>query len=164
MSTENLIYNTARADGMPEVLSALLVAQAKHETGNFTHRFFTKGKNAFGYSYVSGAKWQLPDPGGIADNGAGIAQYASIQNSVHEITDWIKRRQKEGRFPADLREITTPDQYAALLKKLNYYGAPESLYRDALRRWYESLTLTDGVTMLSVVVVVALMVYGLKKS
>lgn len=120
---------------MPSRLATIMIAQAQHETGNFTHRFFTVGNNAFGYSYVPGAKWQLPTPGSVADNGAKIAQYASVQNSVHELTDWIKRRQREGKFPPDLSVINTGDEYAALLKGAGYYGASEETYAAGIKRW-----------------------------
>ncbi len=90
MTTEQKIYNAAARDGMPSVLASLLVDQSKHETGNYTHRFFTVGNNAFGYSYSAGSKWQLDKGGPNADNGVAIAQYASVEDSVHEITDWIK--------------------------------------------------------------------------
>lgn len=131
---DELIYNTAIADGMPPILATYLVAQARHETGNYKSRFFTVGKNAFGYSYVQGAKWQLPAPGPKADNGASVAQYASVANSVHEITDWIARRQREGRFPADLATITSPEEYSRLLKNAGYYGASYDTYTAALIR------------------------------
>jgi uncharacterized FlgJ-related protein len=140
MAIENIIYNTAVADGMPATLATFIVAQAKHETGNFQHRFFTQGNNAFGYSWVSGNdKWQLPDPGPVADNGVRIAQYATVQNSVHELTDWIKRRQAQGKFPRNLKEITTPESYAWYLKNSGYYGASYTLYSDRLRYWYDRL-------------------------
>lgn len=128
MTNDDIIYQAARTDGMPENLAILITAQARHETGNYTSRFFTVGKNAFGYSYVKGGKWQLPTPGPIADNGAAIAQYSTIQNSVHELTDWIRRRQKEGKFPLNLETIQTPEQYGQLLKNSNYFGAPLDQY------------------------------------
>lgn len=139
MFYDDVIYNTARADKMPERLAIFLVAQARHETGNYKSHFFTQGKNAFGYSYYAGAKWQLPTPGPIADNNAPIAQYSSVENSVHEITDWIKRRQAEGKFPQDLRTITSPYQYAELLKNAGYYGASLNSYAAALVNHLEEI-------------------------
>lgn len=139
MSIENTIYSTAKSDGMPDLLAKFIVAQSKHETGNYTSRFFTIGNNAFGYSYVPGAKWQLDKGGPNADNGVPIAQYASVQNSVHEITDWIKRRKQSGTFPANLAEIDTPEKYAWYLKQAGYYQAPYDLYANALINWFNNL-------------------------
>jgi uncharacterized FlgJ-related protein len=123
--TENqisaLIYATAMNDGMPDQLARLILAQAKHETDDFTSNAFIKNNNCFGYKYVPGGKWQT---------GAGItstekdpyAKYKTIEDSVHELTDWIKRRQFGKKFPADLNEIKKPVDYATLLKNCGYFG------------------------------------------
>lgn len=126
-------------DGMPERLALFIVAQARHETGNYSHRFFTDYKNAFGYSYYPGSDWQLFPPGTIADNGAPIARYSSVDRSVHELTSWIKRRQAEGKFPADLTQITTAEQYSSLLKSAGYYGASLSTYTAGILRALENI-------------------------
>jgi len=133
--TENqisaLIYATAMNDGMPDQLARLILAQAKHETDDFTSNAFIKNNNCFGYKYVPGGKWQT---------GAGItstekdpyAKYKTIEDSVHELTDWIKRRQFGKKFPADLNEIKKPVDYAVLLKKCGYFGDPIKNYIDGL--------------------------------
>lgn len=162
MNYDQQIFSTAIADGMPEPLAMFIVAQARHETGNYKHRFFTEGKNAFGYSYVKGAKWQLPTPGTKADNGLPIAQYATVENSVHELTDWIKRRQKEGKFPGNLTLIDTPEKYASLLKNAGYYGAPLQIYTNGLISWLkkildeEILTKETGGTALIVILLLVI--------
>lgn len=135
-TTEQKIFDTARAGGMPVTLSLLLIAQAKHETGNFTSNFFRQYNNAFGYSYVAGGRWQLPGGGSVADNGQPIAAYASVENSTNEIVDWIKRRQSQGKFPADLNTITSPDQYASLLKNAGYFGDTLANYAAGLRSFF----------------------------
>jgi hypothetical protein len=115
MTTEKTIYDTAISDGMPDILARMMVAQSKVESGNYKHDFFTKGKNAFGYSYDPNSHWQLDKGGRNADNGVAIAQYENVINSTHEITHWIKRRQNDGQFPKDLNVIKTPAQYARYL-------------------------------------------------
>lgn len=132
MKTEQLIYNTALSDGMPDKVAGFMVAQSKLESGNYKHRFFTIGKNAFGYSADKNSKWQIK-PGSKADNGIPIAQYATIQDSVHEVTSWIKRRQKEGKFPKDLTEITTIDKYGSLLFNARYGGRSAKEYINGMK-------------------------------
>jgi hypothetical protein len=139
MSIEELIYSTAVQDGMPSLLAQFIVAQSKHETGNYKHRFFTTGKNAFGYSYVKGGRWQLDKGGPLADNGVPIAQYSSVSNSVHELTDWIKRRQRDGQFPKDLRDIKNAEDYAMLLRYAGYFTAPLSAYAAGMVYWLKKL-------------------------
>lgn len=138
---ETTIFQAAKAKGLPDLLSAFIVAQAKHETGNFTSNAFTRYNNAFGYSYT-GSKYQT-GKGLIADNGQPVAAYASVKDSTFEIADWIGRRVGEGKFPIDLNTIRTPDQYAQLLKAAGYYGDTVANYSNGLRYWFESLDLKN---------------------
>lgn len=125
------IKQIAIADGMPVRLSELIAAQAAHETANFTSKVFVQNNNAFGYKYVKGAIWQ-DGAGRTSTEGDPYAKYASLANSVHELTAWIGRRVKEGKFPPDLNTITTPLGYASLLKSCGYYGDTAQNYTAGL--------------------------------
>ena len=118
---DEIIYKTALADGMPDNIARFLVGQAYHESGNFKSKFAVKYNSVFGYSYNPFSKWQKKVPGTLADNNVPIASYATIEDSVHELTSWIKRRQKEGKFPKDLLTIETPYDYAKLLQNCGYF-------------------------------------------
>lgn len=163
MNPQEIIYRTATGAGFPAKLAALMVAQAQHETGNFTSNFFKNFNNAFGYSYVKGAKWQLPDPGTTADNGLPIAKYSSLVNSTMEVVDWIKRRQAQGKFPADLSTIQNPEQYAKLLKDAGYYGDTLENYSRALRRFFDAglniATSTEGMTIVGIALIGGIIYY-----
>lgn len=137
MSTEKTIYDTAIADGMPHKLAVLMVAQSKLESGNYKHRFFTIGKNAFGYSYDKNSRWQLDKGGPKADNGVPIAQYKSVEDSTHEVTSWIKRRQRDGQFPRDLNTIQDPMTYTWHLRHgaHPYGGRNDKEYSDGIAYW-----------------------------
>lgn len=118
---------------MPPALALLIVAQARHETAGYSSNVFTRCNNAFGYKYVgqslsTGACTASPE----LDYYAG---YASIEDSTHEVTAWIKRRQKDGSFPADLNTITTSEQYAQLLKNAGYFGDTWTNYANGLAYW-----------------------------
>lgn len=115
------IFMTAVSDGMPVQLARWMVGQSRYETGQYTNKHFVLHLACFSYMYSKGSKWQVPGGGTLADNGAPVGKYKTIADSVHEITDWIKRRQKEGRFPADLNQIKSPMEYAALLQKCGFY-------------------------------------------
>jgi uncharacterized FlgJ-related protein len=129
MDIAKLIYDTARLDGMPSNLANFIAAQARHETGDFTSAVFRTCKNAFGYKYVgqSGAIACSVSPEG--DTYAG---YPSVQDSVYELTGWIRRRQEENKFPQDLRSITTATQYAQLLKGAGFYADTVTNYTNGL--------------------------------
>lgn len=136
MTYTEITYSTAIANGMPPNLAALITAQAAHETAvndvPFSSNVFLHCKNGFGYKYVgqSLATSCLSSPEG--DTYAG---YASYDLSVVEICRWIKRRQNEGVFPADLTTIVSADQYAQLLKNAGYYGDTVSNYTSGLVYW-----------------------------
>jgi uncharacterized FlgJ-related protein len=134
-STELIIYNTAIGAGFPASFALLMIAWSKHETGDFTSKFFKQYNNLFGYSYVPGAAYQS-GPGTNADNGVPIAAYSSPEMSVRENIAWVKRRQAEGKFPADLGTIKTPDQLATLLKKAGYYQDSLANYAAGLARFF----------------------------
>lgn len=131
MDYATLIFATAVNDNIPETLSQLIVAQAAHETANFTSPVFKNANNAFGYKYVSGAKWQT-------GNYNGYAMYATVEDSTHEITDWLKRRVKDqrGGFTNDLNSITTPEIYAEELKKAGYYEDAETNYEGGVNYYF----------------------------
>lgn len=162
MSAANIIYNTARNAGFPDTLARLMVAQAQHETGNFTSNFFKKYNNAFGYSYVRNGKWQLPTAGTIADNGAPIAAYASIENSTMEVVEWIKRRITQGVFPA-VDKIDSPQVYAELLKKANYYQDKLENYLRGLKSFYNAganfATSTEGKILVTTFIIAGVLYY-----
>lgn len=129
------IYNEARKGspynpGVSVDLANLIVAQARHETGDFTSNLFKKYNNAFGYAYYSGSNYQT-GKGTNADNGQPIAAYGSIEASVNELVDWLYRRMREGKVQ-DLSTIHTPAQYAQALKSAGYYG-------DTLQNYYNGL-------------------------
>jgi uncharacterized FlgJ-related protein len=133
MDNTTLIYSTAIADGMPDLLAQLIAAQAAHETGNFTSNVFKSCNNAFGYKYVGQS---IASPCTKSPELNSYAGYASVEDSVHEITGWIKRRQKAGTFPSDLETIKDPDQYAQLLKDTGYYGDTESNYANGVSYYF----------------------------
>jgi len=140
MTIADRIFNQATRGtnnnpGLPNTLAALLVAQSQHETGNFTSNFFRNDNNGFGYSYFPGSIYQV-GAGSIADNGQPIAKYASIEDSTKELIDWIYRRVKDGKFPANLATITEPEQYAALLRNAGYYTDKLETYTNGLKYYF----------------------------
>jgi hypothetical protein len=119
--------------GVPEALAKLIAQQSMHETGGYTSNAWSENNNGFGYKWV-GSRYQ--DGKGIkASEGDYYGNYDDYLYSVDEVVDWIYRRQKQGLFPADLRDITTPEQYAKLLKDAGYYGDTVATYTAGLKRW-----------------------------
>lgn len=159
MTYQERVYNQAMSDGIPDTLSRLMVAWASHETGYngiaFNSPVFRSCNNAFGYKWVG----QRTAAGAcnISPEGDPYARYNSIEDSVHEISLWIFRRQDEGVFPADLRTIATPYQLAVLLKDAGFYGDTVANYSNGLTYWWNVVkslplsTKTAGVGLLLLV-------------
>lgn len=133
------LAGTPTNPGLPATLAQLLVGQSGNETGGWTSNFFVNNNNCFGYSCVAGATWQDGCSQGNADNGVQVGNYASIEDSTSEMIDWIYRRVADGKFPSDLTTITTPDQYASLLKNAGYYQASESSYAANIQTWLTNM-------------------------
>lgn len=133
---ESLVYKSAIKNGMPVKLAELITAQSKHESNNYQSNVFIRNNNLFGYKWAGQkiAKKGTPAPGSEGPNGF-YAKYITVGDSVKELTDWIKRRQKGHKFPQDLSLIKTPELYAGLLKNAGYYGAPLSVYLAGLKRY-----------------------------
>lgn len=159
MTYQERIYSKAIADGMPDNFARLMVAWASHETAYngiaFNSPVFRNCRNAYGYKWVGqstaeGSCTMSPE----LDY---YAMYNSIEDSVHEITLWVKRRQKEGVFPADLRTITTPYQLASLLQDAGFYTDTLHNYFNGLSYWFDQIqqlsfgTRTAGIGILLVV-------------
>lgn len=139
---DRIFYQATRGTtlnpGLPPTLASLLIAQAQHETGNFTSNIFRNYNNAFGYSFVPGARYQV-GAGSIADNGQPVAAYRNIEDSTKEVVDWIYRRVAEGVFPKDLNTIVSPEQYAALLKKAGYYQDSVANYTAGIKAFFKQV-------------------------
>lgn len=125
MNYQPQILGILESNSIPAPLKYFIAAQAAHESANFTSSVFKDCNNSFGYSNVRGAC-----PGHER-----YQKYNSVNESVLEVVAWIKRRQAEGKFPANLATITTPEQYAQLLKNSNYYEDSVSNYASGIRRF-----------------------------
>lgn len=131
MSPEDIVYNTCIADGLPRPLALCVLAQSQHESGNYTSAIYQDCNNSFGYKNPSSLGF------GACSLHSDYVDYDTLQSSTHEITAWIYRRLSEGNFP-DLNTITTPDDYAQLLKNNGYYGDTVSNYTNGLLNWYNA--------------------------
>jgi len=147
------VFNQARKGsptnpgGLPVALANLVTAQARHESANFTSPLFVGDNNAFGYDYTGNA-----NQAGISSRSHGgsfYARYNTIEDSTNEITDWIYRRRQEGKFPADLNSIQSPNDYATLLKNSAYFEDNVTNYQAGLTRWLTNYGALTGVTVIA---------------
>ncbi len=155
MDPGQTIYDVLRGDGIPDPLASFVVAQARHETGNFTSNVFLTCNNAFGYKAVYGAQECTQ----AAEGGSYEYYPGGIVDSAHEISRYLFRRQTDGSFPS-LTSITSLEQYAELLKSVGYYGASLYEYQMGLTRWFKKYGSAIG---LGSVLLIGIVVYLLAK-
>ncbi len=168
MASDQVIYGRLIAGtnynyGIPPLLASILLAESKHESANYTSDVFINANNAFGYKY-SGSEYQIGQY-------AGYAVYADLDDSAREFVDYIWRRVSDGSFPSDLDTITTPLQYATLLKNAKigaYYQDSVSNYANGIARYLTGsdvpgMAVADnGSLVLLGLVVAALIVYNVE--
>jgi flagellum-specific peptidoglycan hydrolase FlgJ len=150
MSIEQMIFDRAKLNGWNDAAANLLVAQAKHETANFTSHVFDTDNNLFGYNY---AGQSLASPGLAQPGGGNYAHYDNYQDSIDDVLGWFARREAEGAFI--INSLTTPQAYAQALKDAGYYTGPLTAYLNGLARYLGNLTSTQFAG-LGVIVLVAL--------
>lgn len=149
------IYNQAIKMGVPPVTAKLIVAQARHETGNYTNNAM-KYFNAFGYKWVGQKKWAI-GPANTSSEGDKYAAYKNVADSTGELVDWLKRRQTEGKLI--IANLTDSTKYANALKSANYYGAPVSEYVKGLTAALKKIAIVAGTGTAAALVVVLMLFF-----
>lgn len=104
-----------------------MVAQAKHETGNFTSSLYLLHSNMYGMkngSIISA--WEKIGP--KAPDGGTYASYASDFDSVKDLLQWFVWK----KFPESVANV---EQYASELKARGYFGDSLTNYTNGLKFW-----------------------------
>jgi uncharacterized FlgJ-related protein len=155
---DQLIYDVARRSGFPDNFARLLVAQCKHESANYSSPVFKANNNLNGYKFVG---QKIAKKGTLSPEGDHYAKYASVEDSVKELVNWIKRRQMEKKFPADLTTINSPAKYAELLKLSNYYGDSVKVYTNGLIRWLKKVNVSAvAIGLMPILIIIGLILYN----
>ncbi|MDF2188954.1 glucosaminidase domain-containing protein [Paraflavitalea sp. CAU 1676] len=114
-----------------ELLARFMVAQAAHETGNFTSDAFKRNNNTAGYKPFPSSIWQVyPSPAGANKT---YAYFSSIENSCYEVADWLGRRETA------FSKVKTVADFAAALRSNNYYTDTVGNYTSGLSFYFSSL-------------------------
>ena len=130
---DSRIYAGIISRGVSPLLAKIAVAQARNESGHYTSKRFAVNKNAFGYTYNPSSPWQSGIGGKQPEANSGYyANYANYLDSGKEIGDYLMRRADK------LKDVTTPAQYAAVLKKENYFSAPLADYSRIITNIYNN--------------------------
>lgn len=131
IDTANIIYNTAISTGINNLVASFIVSQAAHETGGFTSDLFNRANNAFGMTvpklrkspFIIAADKKQPDGSG------NYAKYLNVQDSTKDLIHWFTYN------GITLNTITSPEQYANVLKSKGYYGDTVQNYLSGLKTY-----------------------------
>jgi flagellum-specific peptidoglycan hydrolase FlgJ len=111
-----------------------VIAQAKHESANFTSKVYRANNNPFGMK-VPSKRGFLGSQGTPAPASEGKNMfYARYESDTVAFKDFLKYL-RAVRFPVDL---DTVEDYALALKGKGYYGDTVSNYTKALKKWLKS--------------------------
>lgn len=150
-SIDSTILSTAISEGVPKEKAPLIVAQARHETGNYTSRLFRTSNNLFGMKvprrrpapHIAGPS---PVNAPKSEGETPYAQYRSVQDSVKDLIMWHKYNR------IDWSRINSPEQYAQFLKSKGFYGDTIVNYlkglRSGLKRIAATITENPGTSLI----------------
>jgi uncharacterized FlgJ-related protein len=126
MDIDQLIYDKAIKEGFTPTSAKFVVAQARHETANYTSNVFKRTNNLFGMKFVN-------QPLAISDNKKSpendyYAHYRSPKDSVDDAIGRLFNITMRGVTPTQLKNAKTPEEYSNLQKKRGYFGDKVEIY------------------------------------
>lgn len=107
------LYNLLTNAGFKDLYSRFIVSQAAHECGNFTSDVFLKNNNPFGIKYF-----------GQAEADGELNGYAYYKNMGRAVQDYERIFKTYGIIIG----LNSLDNFVDLLKKHNYFEAPQDEY------------------------------------
>lgn len=133
LTIEERIVTVLRDSGFSRTMQRIILAQAKHESGNFKSRLARNHNNIFGMTHPGTRHFTTSlGPLARAEGRGGYASYTSIEHSVADYILYKKRRQIE-----DSEDVSA---YIYQLKRKHYFEARADKYLKAINRWMLSDT------------------------
>ncbi len=122
---EQQVYNTVIDMGYTPFVAKLLVAQARHESGNFKSRLYRKHQNAFGMMYSKRRPTVALNGSARAEGHKGFADYNNLSESTEDVVMFLKHRGCKFDFK-------TVGEYVSWLKKIGYFTDNKVRYQNAI--------------------------------
>jgi uncharacterized FlgJ-related protein len=152
MNYDQLIYDAALKGGFNPTSAKLVVAQARHETGNYTSNVFKKNNNLFGMKFVGQPLATRGTPAPKSEWGCGgtcnsdfYSKYASVSDSVQDLINRNLKITRRGVTFEQLKNAKDSTEYATLLKQRGYYGATIPIYDRGLKSALNKLNIIEEV-------------------
>lgn len=109
-------------------LTPYIIAQAKHETGNFTSRLYRLAYNCFGMKVPSIRPYVRS--GTIEANEGLFSKYNSVEQCVEDYVLWLTFT----KFPT---AVTSSEDFTKQLKLRSYFEQNTSDYLTAIKNWLD---------------------------
>lgn len=131
---DQIIYDTAIKQGFTPTAAKLIVGQARFESANYTSAVFKANNNTSGMKFVgqplatrgtlapANERSASCRSGGECKNSDHYAKFASVEDSAKDKIVRLYSKTMGGVTPEQLKNAKTPEEFARLLKKRNYYG------------------------------------------
>ena len=123
---EGRIRRTLQAEEIDPYVIDLLVAQSKHESGNYRNSL-TPYNNVFARHYSKKDTFAI-SAGAPGEGHRRFAKYPSVEYATLSQLDYLRRKNYSFNWKS-------PYQYALELKKKHYYEADIMVYTNALIRF-----------------------------
>lgn len=163
MNLDTQIYNLARSNGFTDQAARLICAQARLESANYTSNVFRNNNNMFGMKFL-GARQPLATRGTLAPisersaqcradltrclNSDHYARYVTPLDSARDLITRLYAITRNGVTPTMLKNADTPERFANLLKRRNYYGSAERDYAAGLKARLRKVLIITGTGMI----------------
>lgn len=152
-SNDQIIYDVAISEGFNPTAAKLIVAQARFESADYSSNVFQKNLNTSGMKFIGQplATRGTPAPANEQRCGGGCdsdyyAKFRSVEDSARDKISRLYNITMRGVTPQQLKNAQNADEFASLLKKRGYYGAPESQYAAGLKAKLLRIQVVEFVT------------------
>lgn len=128
LTVEERVVAVLRDSGFSRTMQRIILAQAKHESGNFTNPLTVNHNNIFAMHHPGKSRPTTSlGPWGRAEGRTCFASFASIESSV---TDYILYKKSYG-----IVDKENERGYVYELKRHRYFEASTELYIRCVQRW-----------------------------
>ena len=139
------IYETALANGFTKEAAKLVVAQARFESNDYKSNVFVNNLNTSGMKFIGqplatrGTLAPLSErsanckANSVCVNSDYYAKFKNVGDSAKDKIERLYEINMGGVTPSQLKNVSTAEEFARLLKLRRYYGAPESQYANGLK-------------------------------
>lgn len=124
---EQVLTDVFEQEGLSPVMINFLIAQARHESGDFTSKLFITSNNTFAMKHPTIRQTTSLGPYGKAEGVTNFAHYDSVEDSAKDMVLYLRAR----NFPS----FKTVYGYVRYLKKKGYFEDGYKNYVRGVKRY-----------------------------